>query len=118
MEAYEVICPCLLTEMLVDNPIRHACGENPRSFFGNTRMDNIWAFREIYDKARQIKEQQDEYCTKALNSDWEGLGTFPEELQYEALVDVLRGRVKVHVHCYEAVDLDDIARVSRHLLEE
>ena len=75
-------------------------------------MDNIWAFREIYDKARQIKEQQDAFCARVLDDEWEGLDAFPEELQYEALVDVLRGRVKVQVHCYEAVDLDDIVRVS------
>lgn len=36
---------------------------------------------------------------------------FPEDLRWEALVDVLRGRVKVQVHCYEAVDLDDFVRV-------
>lgn len=75
-------------------------------------MDNIWAFREIYDKARQIKEKQDAYCTRALEDDWDNLGAFPEELQYEAIVDILRGRVKVQVHCYETVDLDDIVRVS------
>lgn len=38
-------------------------------------------------------------------------GEFPESLQWEALVDVLRGRVKVHTHCYEAVDLDGLVRV-------
>ncbi|KAL5507656.1 hypothetical protein ACEPAH_7112 [Sanghuangporus vaninii] len=92
--------------------MKHACGENPRRVYGNTRMDNMWAFREIYDKARQIKEKQDEYCAKVLSDNWEGLGAFPDELQYEALVDVLRGRVKVHVHCYEAVDLDDIVRLT------
>lgn len=75
-------------------------------------MDNIWAFRDIYDKARQIKEKQDTYCEKVEDGQWIGLGDFPEELQYEALVDVLRGRVKVNVHCYETVDLDDIVRVS------
>ncbi|KAL5518561.1 hypothetical protein ACEPAH_244 [Sanghuangporus vaninii] len=92
--------------------MKHACGENPRRVYGNSRMDNIWAFREIYDKARQIKESQDAFCTRALEDDWEGLGVFPEELQYEALVDVLRGRVKVQVHCYETVDLDDIVRLT------
>ena len=75
-------------------------------------MDDVWAFREIYDKARQIKDKQDAFCEKVENDDWEKLGDFPEELKYEALVDVLRGRVKVQVHCYEAVDLDDIVRVS------
>ena len=79
-------------------------------------MDNIWSFREIYDTARQIKESQDAFCARALEDNWDGLGAFPEELQYEALVDVLRGRVKVQVHCYEVVDLDDIVRVSQRTL--
>jgi hypothetical protein len=48
-----------------------------------------------YDKARQIKGKQDAYCTAALAGQWTGLGEFPEDLQWEALVDVLRGRVRV-----------------------
>lgn len=48
-----------------------------------------------YDTARQIKESQDAYCSKAMAGEWSGLGDFPEDLQWEALVDVLRGRVKV-----------------------
>ncbi|KAH8116645.1 composite domain of metallo-dependent hydrolase [Phellopilus nigrolimitatus] len=92
--------------------MKHACGENPRRVYGNSRMDNLWTFREVYDKARQIKEKQDAYCAKALNNERAELGAFPEELQWEALIDVLRGRVKVQVHCYEAVDLDDIVRLT------
>ena len=65
-----------------------------------------------YDKARHLKEAQDEYCEKAINNLWDGLGAFPEDLQYEAAVDTLRGRVKIQMHCYEEVDLDDIVRVS------
>ena len=39
---------------------------------------------------------QDDYCVKALKGDWADLApTFPEDYQWEALVDVLRGRVKV-----------------------
>ena len=76
--------------------MKHACGENPRRVYGNTRMDNIWAFREVYDTARKIKEKQDAYCEKALNNEWTSLGDFPEELKWEALVDILRGRVKVN----------------------
>ncbi|THH10380.1 hypothetical protein EW145_g1372 [Phellinidium pouzarii] len=41
-----------------------------------------------------------------------GQATFPEELQWEALIDVLRGKVKVQTHCYEAVDLDNFVRLS------
>ena len=74
-------------------------------------MDNMWAFRQAsvflfqystsnsrrhsYDTARKIREKQDAYCSKALARHWDGLGEYPEDLQWEALVDVLRGRVKV-----------------------
>ncbi|PIL32776.1 hypothetical protein GSI_04893 [Ganoderma sinense ZZ0214-1] len=92
--------------------MKHACGENPDRVYSGTRMDTAWAFRQAYDKARQIKEAQDEYCAKANRGDWAELGAYPEDLQWEALVDVLRGRVKVHTHCYETVDLDDLVRIT------
>ncbi|OJT07645.1 hypothetical protein TRAPUB_1485 [Trametes pubescens] len=92
--------------------MKHACGENPGRVYSGTRMDTIWAFRQGYEKARQIRDAQDAYCVKARNGQWAGLGEFPEDLQWEALVDVLRGRVKVHTHCYETVDLDDLVRIS------
>ncbi|KAI0367346.1 composite domain of metallo-dependent hydrolase [Pilatotrama ljubarskyi] len=92
--------------------MKHACGENPDRVYSGTRMDTAWAFREGYEKARQIKRAQDDYCAKATKGKWAGLGAFPEDLQWEALVDVLQGRVKVHIHCYETVDLDDLVRIS------
>jgi hypothetical protein len=58
-------------------------------------MDSAWAFREAYNEARKIRDAQDVYCKKAKKGHWKGLGTWPEELKWEALVDVLRGRVKV-----------------------
>jgi hypothetical protein len=58
-----------------------------------------------------MKVAQDAYCERAIVGDWEGLGEYPEDLRWEALVDVVRGRVKVQAHCYEAVDLDDLIRV-------
>jgi uncharacterized cupin superfamily protein len=59
-------------------------------------MDSIWAFRSAYNEARKVKEAQDAYCQKVEAGLWEILdGDFPESLQWEMLVDVLRGRVKV-----------------------
>lgn len=54
-----------------------------------------------YDTARQLKEKQDAFCHKAHHGDWDSLQSqsFPEDLQWEALVDVLRGRVKVCLFC-------------------
>lgn len=66
-------------------------------------MDTGWNFRQAYDTARKIRDQQDGFCAKAEDGAWHELGdsTFPEDLQWEALVDVLRGKVKLSVHCYE-----------------
>jgi hypothetical protein len=60
-------------------------------------MDTVWSLREAYAKAREIKSAQDMYCSKVAQGQWAWLmdSPFPEDLQWEALVDVLRGRVKV-----------------------
>ncbi|KAF7312947.1 Composite domain of metallo-dependent hydrolase [Mycena kentingensis (nom. inval.)] len=95
--------------------MKHACGENPMRTYDQTRMDNAWGFRQAYDTARQLKDKQDVFCAKAKAgslSAAESAAGFPEDLQWEALVDVLRGRVKVSVHCYEAVDLDMLVRLT------
>lgn len=76
-------------------------------------MDTVWAYRSLYDKGRQLKEKQDEYCAKVLDGTaTKELGPFPDNLQYEAVVDTLRGKVKVHIHYYEAVDLDAFVRLT------
>ncbi|KAH7889205.1 hypothetical protein F5I97DRAFT_486659 [Phlebopus sp. FC_14] len=94
--------------------MKHACGENPSRVYSMTRMDSGWNFRQAYDTARKIRDAQDSFCAKAEAGAWDELGDtqFPEDLQWEALVDVLRGRVKLAVHCYEAVDLDGIVRLT------
>ncbi|KAJ7448178.1 hypothetical protein FB451DRAFT_1375446 [Mycena latifolia] len=84
--------------------MKHACGENPSRVYGQTRMDSCWEFRRAYNEARKIKEAQDSFCAAAEQGLWDGKTPFPESLQWEALVDVLRGRVKV-------VDLDALMRV-------
>ncbi|KZV83698.1 hypothetical protein EXIGLDRAFT_728044 [Exidia glandulosa HHB12029] len=92
--------------------LKQACGENPSRVYGQTRMDSIYQMRSLYAEAAKLREAQDVYCDRAVNHDWKGLGDFPEDLRLEALVDVLRGRVKVNTHCYEAVDLDNLVRLS------
>jgi len=94
--------------------MKHACGENPSRVYSGSRLDTIWAFRAAYNEARQLVEQQDKYCAAAEAGHWSGLGDFPDDLKWEALADVIRGKVKVHNHCYEAVDFDGMVRVSRN----
>ncbi|THH28414.1 hypothetical protein EUX98_g5775 [Antrodiella citrinella] len=100
-----------------DQPLRwrhlkQACGENLNRY--GTRMDTMWAFRSAYETARKIKRSQDDFCMKAEAGLWNELQdqSYPESLQWEMLVDVLRGRVRIANHCYEAVDMDDIVRLS------
>ncbi|PVF97468.1 hypothetical protein CPB86DRAFT_807236 [Serendipita vermifera] len=93
--------------------MKHACGENPSAIYGFTRMDTQWSFRKSYDEARKIKKKQDDFCAKVEAGLWNEVpDEFPESLQWEALVDVLRGRVKVNNHCYEAVDFDQQIRLT------
>ncbi|KAI5115486.1 hypothetical protein M0805_007780 [Coniferiporia weirii] len=92
--------------------ITQRTGENPSRVYSQTRMDTAWDFRKVYNKAKEIKDAQDAFCEKALKGEWDGQAKFPEELQWEAAVDVLRGKVKVQTHCYEAVDLDNFVRLS------
>jgi hypothetical protein len=76
-------------------------------------MDAAWNFRHAYDEARKVKEAQDAFCRGVEERRWwrcswwrhvysekinrDGEGQFPESLEWESLVDVLRGRVKVCV---------------------
>ncbi|KAG6895604.1 hypothetical protein C0992_000419, partial [Termitomyces sp. T32_za158] len=140
------------TSKVLEPPQSHACGENPSRVYSQSRMDSAWKFREAYESARKLKVAQDAFCSRveaisrSRQRDWPwharwfaqsglaDLGEFPQDLRWEALVDVLRGRVKVwwcqflwipvgvanivlilgqlSVHCYEAVDLDAIVRLS------
>ncbi|KAI0797030.1 hypothetical protein C8Q75DRAFT_796702 [Abortiporus biennis] len=92
--------------------LKQACGENLRRY--GTRMDALWSFRSAYDEARKIKNAQDAFCTKAEQGLWNELKgeSFPDDLKWEMLVDVLRGKVKIANHCYEETDLDDIVRIT------
>lgn len=74
---------------------RQACGENLIKY--GTRMDSMWALRSAYNEARKVKQQQDDFCAKAEAGLWEDIAgqSFPDNLKWEMLVDVLRGRVKV-----------------------
>lgn len=75
-------------------------------------MDTIWALREAYNNGRTLVQEQDEYCAAVAAGKWHQIGEFPEDLKWEALADVIRGKVKVHTHCYEAVDFDGVVRLS------
>ena len=64
-------------------------------------MDAQWNFRNAYNEATKIKQNQDAFCEKVEDDDeWTSIceqDKVPESLELESLVDVLRGKVKVSV---------------------
>ncbi|KAG0207829.1 hypothetical protein BGX33_006607 [Mortierella sp. NVP41] len=96
--------------------MKMACGENPKNWYGrqarmpSTRLGEGWLFRERFSKATELKRAQDDWCSAAGDLPRWGrhrLRTpFPEDLQYESLVALLRGDVRLNVHCYETHDIE------------
>ncbi|KAF8750742.1 Carbohydrate esterase family 9 protein [Rhizoctonia solani] len=87
--------------------------ESLRSILPDTNGQHL-EFSTSYNHAREVLNKQNRYCASAQTGRWGDIRgeDFPEDLEYESLVDALRGRAKAHVHCYEAVDLDGIVRLS------
>ncbi|KAG2130176.1 uncharacterized protein EDB93DRAFT_1323346 [Suillus bovinus] len=86
----------------------------PPYTLNGSHFDHSLTPRWRHMNARKLRDAQDAFCAKAESDSWDDLAgnAFPEDLQWESLVDVLRGRVKLSVHCYEAVDLDGIVRLT------
>lgn len=88
--------------------MKSAFGENPMRVFNQVRMNSIWDWREGLEKARALKRKQDAWCSRGDSN----AEAFPEELQWEALVDVLRGRVKLNSHIYGTNDIDSLVHLT------
>lgn len=82
--------------------MKMACGENPKRVYGSkgimpeSRLGSGWMFRERFDAAKKLKQDQDEWCARSEKN-----SKFPTDLALESLVALLRGQVKLNVHCYE-----------------
>lgn len=94
--------------------MKMACGENPRRIYSQTRMDEAYHFRQQFTDARDLLHKQESFCaavkpydgkTRTARQGALSSLTFPDDLKLEALVDVMRGKVKVNTHCYTVEDL-------------
>ncbi|RCH90814.1 hypothetical protein CU098_006867, partial [Rhizopus stolonifer] len=101
--------------------MKHACGENPKRVYGNrgqmpsTRLGEAYLFRKEYQRAQQLKQAQDDWCEAASHSPSARFESpFPEDLELESLIALLRHEVLLNVHCYET---HDIEAMIRHSLE-
>ena len=86
--------------------IKMACGENPKRVYGDdvdgpsTRMGNLAAMRGAFQAAKDHR--------KALATHRDPP---PTDANLQTLLDVLDGKVRVHVHCYRHDDIEGIYRV-------
>lgn len=100
--------------------MKMACGENPIGVYKHTRMGNAWVLRKWLARARELVDKQDGWCEAAGMAasarDMAGLladkGGFPEELELDSTVGMLRGQVAMHNHCYEPEDFETMLRIS------
>lgn len=101
--------------------MKMACGENPKSVYGHSRMGNVFVLRKWLARAKELVARQDAWCEAAARagSTTERMrrlvtekGGFPEELELDSTVGMLRGRVAMHNHCYEPEDMETMLRVS------
>ncbi|KAF9083413.1 hypothetical protein BGX23_011504 [Mortierella sp. AD031] len=116
----------MLVQAGVDDKWRYmkmACGENPKRYYGgylnrmpSTRLGEGWLLRDQFAKATELKRAQDDWCHAAKDLPKWGRHRldkpFPEDLQYESLVGILRDDVKLNIHCYETHDLEAMVRHS------
>lgn len=86
--------------------------------FQSSGMGAGYLFRQRFQSAQRLLYAQDDWCSAASQIAQQSRSTyrlserFPEELENESLVSLLRGDVKLHVHCYEPHDIEAIVRYS------
>ncbi len=114
--------------------LKMACGENPKREYGEknqtpaTRMGNVAGYRQAFADAQDYQQQWDKYQRelteynkkkaeqghagtiatdkKAKGKDELTVPTPPKrDLKLETLAEVLRGNIRVHVHCYRSDEM-------------
>lgn len=71
-------------------------------------------FRQAFADAKKLVEAQEDWCSAAENlsfaEDVHFESHFPEDIKLESLTALLRGRVKLNIHCYETHDIEAMLR--------
>ncbi|KAK8058985.1 hypothetical protein PG994_009433 [Apiospora phragmitis] len=101
--------------------MKFACGENPKRSYDHARFTLAYILRRHLSRAKEMMEKQDAWCeaaarlrTTAEQTQFrEHVGDYPEELELESTIGLLRGRIAMHNHCYESDDMETMLRVTR-----
>ncbi|KAJ3206807.1 hypothetical protein HDU67_007940 [Dinochytrium kinnereticum] len=100
--------------------MKMACGENPKRSDGTptSRMGSGWLYRKRFEEARTTLRSQDDWCTAAIAAQAKFSGDahlfiterFPDPIEQDSLIGLLRGDVRVNIHCYEPHDIEMMVR--------
>lgn len=84
-------------------------------------MGEAYLFRKRFQEAHALKRAQDDWCEAAIRLNSTHAGSkgrvrldepFPEDLDLESLVALMRHKVKLNVHCYLPQDIEAMVRHS------
>jgi imidazolonepropionase-like amidohydrolase len=112
--------------------LKMACGENPKRVYGDqkqapsTRMGNVAGYRQAFADAQDYQQQWDKYHheldlyqkEQAKHGSSGGgkdvsMPTPPKrDLKLETLAEVLKGNIRVHVHCYRSDEMATMLDIS------
>jgi imidazolonepropionase-like amidohydrolase len=122
--------------------LKMACGENPKRVYGgkgsapSTRMGNVAGYRQAYADAQDYQQSWDKYhrelaeynkkkaehgdgATKKTKdkdgaADKEPTPPSPpkRDLKLETLAEVMKGNIRVHMHCYRADEMATMLDVA------
>jgi imidazolonepropionase-like amidohydrolase len=121
--------------------LKMACGENPKRVYGgnhqapSTRMGNVAGYRQAFADAQDYQQQWDKYNrelaeynkkkaeradgTAKKSKDKDGAEkeltppSLPKrDLKLETLAEVMKGNIRVHMHCYRADEMATMLDVA------
>ncbi len=103
--------------------MKMACGENPKRVYGEkggpaTRMGNVAGYRAAFIGAQAYMRAWDKYekgqKDNSVEQDKKDEDSPPDrDLANETLAGVLRGDIRVHIHCYRADEMATMLDLSK-----
>lgn len=93
--------------------MKWAMGENPKRFYGGkgmlpmSRMGHGWVLRKMLFEAKELIDSQD-FWDKSPTK----IGLRPFRAELEPIVALLKGEIRLQVHCYEVHDIETLLRIA------
>ena len=99
--------------------LKMACGENPKRVYGegkkvapSTQMGNMAGYRAQWIEAQEYIREIDDYQAKLAKGDKDAKPP-KRELRLDTLAGVLKGEIRVQMHCYRAEEMAAVIDMSK-----